>query len=329
MLLSVIIPAYNCEKSIERCVASVSNQTYTNLEIIVINDGSKDNTHSICEELAAKDSRIVYVNQENSGVSHTRNKGISLAKGDYITFVDSDDYIESDMYEKMLDSIIKHSTDICVCGYNTVTESTVSKHSLPFEADTYDKSKIINDYIPLLIGSNGQRSLIGSCWVCIYNAQLIKNIAFRDYIKLQEDTIFNIEAFLQADSISFVKEELYNYCYYIESVTNKFIPNAFEQIELLEKIFAEYIGLLAKSGVDCSVNFNNTIIKWSLYLVNNYFSTSSPLTRKEKSEFFQKLMEKDNFKKSFRLSNLRSIKHKVLFILLRLRMYGLISLLKG
>ena len=101
-LLSVIVPVYNAEKYLDRCVRSIVNQTYKNLEIILINDGSTDRSGAMCDEWADADARIQVVHSENHGVSHARNMGLDLARGDWITFVDNDDWIEPDMYEFMI-----------------------------------------------------------------------------------------------------------------------------------------------------------------------------------------------------------------------------------
>ena len=110
-LISVIIPVYNVEKHLNKCLDSIINQTYKNLEIIIINDGSKDASAEICREYAEKDNRIVFVSRENRGVSATRNEGIELAHGDYFSFIDADDYLELDAYEYLLNIVEKHNVD--------------------------------------------------------------------------------------------------------------------------------------------------------------------------------------------------------------------------
>ena len=112
--ISIIIPVYNVEKYLHQCLNSVINQTYKNLEIICINDGSKDNSLIILNEYLQKDNRIVIVNQKNSGVSSARNKGIRLSTGDFISFIDSDDYLDLNVYEKCVQRIIRDNSDIII-----------------------------------------------------------------------------------------------------------------------------------------------------------------------------------------------------------------------
>ena len=111
---SIVIPVYNVEKYLHQCLNSVINQTYKNLEIICINDGSKDNSLIILNEYLQKDNRIVIVNQKNSGVSSARNKGIRLSTGDFISFIDSDDYLDLNVYEKCVQRIISDNSDIII-----------------------------------------------------------------------------------------------------------------------------------------------------------------------------------------------------------------------
>ena len=116
-LISVIIPVYNVEKYLRRCLDSVIAQTYQNLEIICVDDGSIDDSGKICDQYAVRDARIKVIHQENQGLSAARNRGLDAAEGEYIAFVDSDDYILEDMYKKMLDKLLDYSVDLCVCQW--------------------------------------------------------------------------------------------------------------------------------------------------------------------------------------------------------------------
>ena len=120
--VSIIIPAYNAEKSIEKCINSIRRQTYFNIEIIIVNDGSSDNTKKCIEQIALQDERITIINQENQGVCNARNKGICIAKGEYIIFVDADDYVERDMVEILVNDIKQKKTNIVRCNYDYITE---------------------------------------------------------------------------------------------------------------------------------------------------------------------------------------------------------------
>ena len=115
-LISVIVPIYNVEKYLERCVESIINQTYKNLEIILVDDGSPDNCPQMCDDYAKKDSRIKVVHKKNGGLSDARNAGMKVATGEYVSFIDSDDYISLDFYETLLETIVDNDSDIVECS---------------------------------------------------------------------------------------------------------------------------------------------------------------------------------------------------------------------
>ena len=121
-LISVIVPVYKAEKYLDKCVQSIVNQTYKNLEIILVDDGSPDNCPEMCDEWAKKDSRIKVIHKENGGVSSARNAGLDNSFGDYIGFVDSDDFIENDFYECLYDNLVENGADISFCTFKTLDE---------------------------------------------------------------------------------------------------------------------------------------------------------------------------------------------------------------
>ena len=124
-LISVIVPVFNVEKYVGRCLTSIINQSYTNLEIIVVNDGSTDNSLSVCEAYAAKDNRIKLITQENRGLSGARNSGLRHYTGEYVTFVDSDDWIHRNMIEYLYNVLIRHNSEISLCASLRVSEETI------------------------------------------------------------------------------------------------------------------------------------------------------------------------------------------------------------
>ena len=127
--VSIIVPIYNVEKYLSKCIESILSQTYKNIEIILVDDGSPDNSPQICDEYAKKDDRIIVIHKANGGVSSARNAGIDIATGKYIGFVDPDDYIENNMYELMMNKIEEYQANIVICGYDYINENyTVERH---------------------------------------------------------------------------------------------------------------------------------------------------------------------------------------------------------
>ena len=124
-LISIIVPVYNVEQYLDDCLISIINQTYKNIEIILIDDGSTDKSGKICDEYAKKDSRIIVIHKENGGVSSARNAGLRIAKGAYIGFVDPDDWIAEDMYEVLYSNAKKYDADVSVCKYKIVKNNSI------------------------------------------------------------------------------------------------------------------------------------------------------------------------------------------------------------
>ncbi len=202
--ISIIIPAYNIAPYIGRCLDSVLEQTYTNLEIIVIDDGSTDNTREIIEEYREKDSRIVAIYKENTGVSDTRNKGLDIATGDYIGFVDGDDYIENNMYEILINNAIKYDADISHCGYRLKYPTT--------EFLMHGTNKIVEQdnqqgVIDLLEG----KFIEPGIWNKLFSKKCIGDLRLYKDIRYNEDFLFATMAFIKAEKSIFEDKPLYNY----------------------------------------------------------------------------------------------------------------------
>ncbi|MCF0156053.1 MAG: glycosyltransferase, partial [Veillonella sp.] len=134
--ISVIVPIYNVEPYIHQCVDSIINQTYKDLEIILVDDGSPDNCGKICDEYAAKDDRVKVIHRPNGGLSAARNSGLDVATGEYIAFVDSDDYIACNMYSDMMEFMLKHKLDIVVCSSYRVKNSKIKEEKYTYEETT-------------------------------------------------------------------------------------------------------------------------------------------------------------------------------------------------
>lgn len=203
-LISVIVPAYNIAEFLPRCLDSILNQTYSNLEVIVISDGSTDETNDIIKEYAEKDSRIVPIFKVNSGVSDTRNKGLEIAKGDYIGFVDGDDYIEPNMYEILLNNAIENDADISHCGYQMVFPTRVDYYYNTGKKVTQDNKEGIRD---IIVGDYVEPGI----WNKLYRKSIIENVFMPVDIKINEDVLFNFYAFTKSQKSVYEDLPLYHY----------------------------------------------------------------------------------------------------------------------
>ena len=203
--ISIVIPAYNAKNTIKRCLNSIQNQSYKNLEIIVINDGSKDNTEEIVSNIAKSDNRIKLISIENGGVSHARNTGIDNATGDYITFVDSDDYIDEEMYATLIDVIQKNEADISHCSYkNVYTNGSTSVVGGKNIVVSQSNDEAINC---LLSGS----LFAGGLWSKLYKKNLFNDVRLLESIKYNEDILANFYLFRKCKKIIYTDKPFYNY----------------------------------------------------------------------------------------------------------------------
>lgn len=194
-LVSIIIPIYNAENTIEKCIESIINQTYSNIEIILINDGSSDDSQKICEKYAQFDDRIRIINQVNSGVSSARNNGIKISSGRYIQFVDSDDYIEENMTYSLVKFLEDTNSEFAISGIYNVEEN----FSVCSREDLYKKVKN-------LFGEE----IITSVWNKMFLKEKIKS-HFDTNINYGEDIIFNLKYLEGVQRIVLIKEKFYHY----------------------------------------------------------------------------------------------------------------------
>ncbi len=231
-LISVIVPAYNIADYLPRCLDSILNQTYNNLEVIVISDGSTDNTNEIITEYAKKDPRIVPIFKENSGVSDTRNKGLDIASGDYIGFVDGDDYIEPEMYEALLSNLLENNADISHCGYQMVFPSRVDYYYNTGKKSIQDNKTGIRD---LIVGDYVEPS---PC-IKIYKKEIIKNLRMPVDIKINEDVLFNFYAFCKSKKSVYEDKPFYHYILRKNSAATSKINDykLFNPIKVRKEIF--------------------------------------------------------------------------------------------
>ena len=209
--ITVIVPVYNVENYLDKCLDSLVNQTYKNLEIIVINDGSIDNSGIICQEYAQKDNRIVYIEKENGGQSEARNMGLDRMTGSYVTFVDSDDWIELDYVEILYKKITEYQADIAVGNYYSFNE-TEGMYYFHIFGDSYHEKVYDNDSIfENLYESQEMKSFaLISVWGKLYKADLVKHLRF-DIGKLGEDGYLNQKIYLLAEKTIYLNKGLYAY----------------------------------------------------------------------------------------------------------------------
>ncbi len=237
-LISIIVPVYNAEAYLTRCIDSLCGQTYRNLEIILVDDGSKDASGAICDRYAEQDKRIRVIHQPNSGVSAARNRALSVAHGKYIGFADSDDYVAADMYEKLLTAMLQNDCDVTVCDFEFVYDDGSRKSNCrrnnQFLCDR--KAAIQN----LLRG----RYFAGHLWNKLFKAELLQGLTFDPEVKIYEDALFVVEALIRSKQLFYTSEPLYGYVIHADSAYNR----PFTESHLTAFTACRQIGALLKEN---------------------------------------------------------------------------------
>ncbi|PZX05945.1 glycosyltransferase EpsJ [Psychrobacillus insolitus] len=290
--VSVIIPVYNAELYLSDCIQSIRNQTYKNIEVILINDGSTDNSGVICDEFASKDSRIKVSHQNNSGPSIARNRGIELAQGKYIQFVDSDDTIELMMTEILVESMNKDS-QLVLSGYKAThindDNNRILQNVTPGVHGILNNKEFLRDFGVLF-----EQSVIIQLWNKLYITEIIKknNIQFVESLNIGEDLLFNLDYYKFCQNIHVINDSLYNYL--IFNNTNSLISNYKKdffgnQLLLFQKI-REFLlrndSYNKKNKDSVEVIFINSIVG----CFNNLFHKNSNLTSQGIKEQIHKII---------------------------------------
>lgn len=201
--VSVIVPVYNAEKYLSCLIDSLLAQTLKEIEFIFINDGSKDNSLEILKEYAKKDERIVIIDKENAGVSSARNDGLKIAKGEFIGFVDSDDFVSEDMYESLYKKAIKEKADIVSCGHRIYS----SKMDIP----KFNGCETVLSREEAIYNLIGRKILGMSACTKLYSKKILTNVFFPEQYKVNEDRLFTFKAIRNADKIAVIKDTPYYY----------------------------------------------------------------------------------------------------------------------
>ena len=215
-LISAIVPVYNVEKYLYRCVDSILKQTYENFELILIDDGSPDNCSQMCDELSEKDSRIKVIHQENQGLSAARNSGIKIAKGNYLTFIDSDDWISNTMFEDLINLIKEKNADISICNFIVTDGNAIYKKNTKAEEKLYSK----DEFMKIILRVNSNRC-IHYAWGKLYKKDVIDKNEHYPVGMLNEDVEGMFKAVLKSEKIAETNKIGYFYYENSESISRK------------------------------------------------------------------------------------------------------------
>ncbi|MFI3227138.1 MAG: glycosyltransferase [Clostridia bacterium] len=295
-LISVIIPVYGVEKYLDRCINTIVNQTYKNLEIILVDDGSKDNCPAMCDEWAKKDGRIIVIHKENQGLGLARNSGLSIATGRYVAFIDSDDFVDVEMIEKLYTNLVDKSCDTVYCGfYKYYNEKVVVPVESMYNEVCIENEKIISDVLLNMIATLPDEKkeclLSMSVWHALYSKEIIDeyNISFpseREF--MSEDMIFDIDYLQRAKKIYFFDTPLYYYsCENQNSLTQNYKLEEFSrQIKQVRKMETELNKILP------SDDYKLRLQRYLLGRLRTCIMKASRMREKDKNfNFYQHIKE--------------------------------------
>lgn len=256
-LISIIVPIYNVQEYLYKCIESILNQSYKNIEVILIDDGSVDKSPIICDDFAALDNRIVVIHTQNKGVSSARNLGMNVAKGKYVGFVDADDYIEKDMFKILYEKIKKDNSDMVMCDvYIENTKKSIYK--------IYDENYIFNkDLMAKNLFNNS-----GFNWLCnkLFKMEIVQYITLNESIHMGEDILFICEYICKGSKYSYISIPLYHYMIRVDSACNsefnyKKLTNI-KAYECILDIYLENICQYKHKALQAYVIANINVICW-------------------------------------------------------------------
>ncbi|MGM8364862.1 glycosyltransferase family 2 protein [Virgibacillus sp. W0181] len=285
-LITVIVPVYNGEAFIEKCFSSILNQTYQNLEIIIINDGSKDKSPEICDKFAELDERIIVVHQKNVGLSSVRNKGLDMASGELIGFVDSDDSIHPRMFEILQKHLHENNADISMCQIAKVYNANINEHIIESnktitkqQTHTFHKEEAFNN----LFNENNLVTVVP--WNKLYKREVFKHVRYPDG-KVNDDEFVIHHIIQAAQKFVFTDAVLYYYFHNENSITNQ--KYNLKRLEALEAIKDRVLFFELKQYNELLQMGSNTYLHLIIihyYLVQKYFPVEKDVMEKLKREF--------------------------------------------
>lgn len=307
--ISIIMPVYNTGEYLHKCIQSILAQTLKEFELIIINDGSTDNSGEICDEYAKSDSRIKVIHKINEGVSVARNVGISVADGEYITFVDSDDWIEADMYSELYNYAKVYNADIVMCD-------AITKYG-DNRIDENDTITLIDD-TKLLLKSDFTSEILcemaGAAWRCIYKNSLLteNNIAFPVGIPISEDRIFNIYAFGIAGSVYYIKKPYYNRFIRPGSAVTGYRKNMIDCVINARSGIMKAIDDVWNGNENFKLQYEKQTVALTYASINNEFYKDSKSNIKEKYMNIKEICNNETVINSIKNTNSKDLRSRLI-----------------
>ncbi len=304
-LISVIVPVFNAEKYVNRCIDSILNQTYENLEVILVNDGSSDGSIKICEKWQKLDSRVKLISQENAGVSAARNKGIETATGDYVSFVDNDDWLRPEMYKNLVKQATKDNADLTFCKFINV-DTAYNRENINEINLTPENLKHPEFFFLKNRKGNNLSGIIGCCNRILIKKDMLKKLKFDESLKFGENIVFVLNLVKNAKKISVVDEYLYNH--FKDSSIKTYDEDYVENLNAYHKAVSKFF---KTNNLDLNYLLDNDYIHKIIksHIKNDDF-VSAMKDEEESNDIFKKALSKTNYKKLKKLKHTTKLKFK-------------------
>lgn len=283
--ISVIVPVYNVEKYLRRCIDSIISQSYKNLQIILVDDGSTDNSGNICDDFATRDSRIVVIHKENGGLGFARNSGLDVATGKYVTFIDGDDSIESNHINNLYRNLQESGSDTCIGGHTRICKEKHMPKKNVCSGKTYTGNEIKDEILVRMVGAkpDGSDYIEMSACMVLFSLSLIKENSIRFHSErefISEDLIFDFDYYPKAQRVTVCNDVGYNYYDNAGSLTTKYNPKRFEmQKRMTQEVISRARGI--KIYPLCEQRILNTFISITRYCIKleQLFANDNGVTR--------------------------------------------------
>ena len=330
--VSVIVPVYNVEKYLSRCMDSLMNQTLRDIEIILVDDGSPDSCPKRCDDFAIQDSRIKVIHKLNGGLGFARNSGLEMATGEFVAFVDSDDYVDLKMYDTLYNQAKEFNLDTLFCGFNNVdNKNNVHPVSEVKTLKVFDSQNEIQDFLLDMIGTEPNypmdRKYQMSVWHAIYSRNCIENNGIRFCSEkefISEDIIFHIDYLQKVSKIGIIPDPMYYYCKNIDSssLTKTFREDRFDKYVILYKEIC-----LRLSHLDINIRANRFLIGYTrtlIFLLEDY-----KLTFNKKNEILKSICSNSIWKPIYNLYDYNKLPffQKLIFYTLKKRLTYILILI--
>lgn len=285
-LVSIIVPVYNVEKYLNRCVDSLVRQTYRQLEIILVDDGSWDDSGNLCDEWKKKDDRIKVIHKKNGGLASARNAGLEYAQGEFICFVDSDDWVDVQYVQKQYEALVKNQVDVVVCSHSIeFVNDCISKPIVFLQEEIFDKNQMARGIYLL-----EETDVFNTVWNKMYSRNSIENLLFELNSEPGEDLLFNVECFIRINRMMVLPDVLYFYMRQDEmTLTSKYKQGLYELSQKFNCIQRKLYEFYDMVDTQYFSTYKKAYIYRVFTCIPNMYRKNSNMTVQQRRAIFEKM----------------------------------------